>query len=86
MACGCPVICSARGSLGEVVGEAAALVEPEDIHSIAKHMFILATDSAERKRLRAAGLEQARKFDWEVTAAQTLAVYEKALKKSARTE
>ena len=29
MACGCPVVSSARGSLGEVVGNAAALVEPE---------------------------------------------------------
>src|SRR5215469_16090243 len=33
MACGCPVICSNRGSLGEVVGSAAALVDAEDVGS-----------------------------------------------------
>ncbi|HSU56702.1 MAG TPA: glycosyltransferase family 1 protein [Candidatus Dormibacteraeota bacterium] len=78
MACGCPVICSTRGSLGEVVGDAAAIVEPTDIHSIAKQLYILATDSAIRNRLRAAGLAQAARFDWKLTAMQTLGVYEKA--------
>jgi glycosyltransferase involved in cell wall biosynthesis len=75
MACGCPVICSTRGSLGEVIGDAAAVVEPEDVHSITKQLFILATDAATRTRLRAAGLAQAQKFDWNKTAAETLKVY-----------
>ncbi|HWX19711.1 MAG TPA: glycosyltransferase, partial [Candidatus Binatia bacterium] len=79
MACGCPVISSARGSLGEVLGEAAALVEPDDIHTIAKQLFILATDGAVRNRLRAAGLAQAARFDWNRTAAETLRVYDRAV-------
>jgi glycosyltransferase involved in cell wall biosynthesis len=78
MACGCPVICSARGSLGEVVGEAAAIVEPEDIGSMARQMQVIATDSVVRTRLRAAGLIQAAKFDWRRTAEETLRVYERA--------
>ncbi len=75
MACGCPVISSACGSLAEVIGDAAAVVNPEDIHSIAKQLFIVATGPAERNRLRAAGLAQAAKFDWGRTARESLKVY-----------
>jgi glycosyltransferase involved in cell wall biosynthesis len=78
MACGCPVIASARGSLGEVLGDAAALVEPEDIHTIARELYVLATDGGRRNQLRAAGMAQAARFDWGSAAAKTLAVYERA--------
>lgn len=78
MACGCPVIASPRGSLGEVLEEAAAMVQAEDFHTIAKQLYILATDDATRNRLRAAGLAQAAKFDWRRAAEQTVQVYEKA--------
>ena len=78
MACACPVIASARGSLAEVLGDAAAVVEPEDIHSIARELYKVATDSALRNRLRAAGLAQADKFDWQKTATEMLQVYARA--------
>ena len=81
MACACPVISSTRGSLGEVIGEAAARVEPEDIHNIAKQLYILATDEACRNRLRAAGLAQAKKYDWKRTAEETLKLYERVCRK-----
>lgn len=75
MACGCPVICSNRGSLGEVVGSAAALMDPDDVGSMANQMAFLANDSTLRDRLRIAGLAQAKNFDWNRTAAETLSVY-----------
>ncbi len=75
MACGCPVISSTRGSLGEVVGDAAAIVEPEDVNSITKQLRSLADDSTARERLRVAGLQQAKQFDWNNTASQTLSIY-----------
>ena len=78
MACGCPVIASPNGSLREVLDSAAAMVDPEDIHGIARELYILGTDSGARNRYRAAGLAQARKFDWAITAAQTMKVYEAA--------
>jgi len=78
MACGCPVISSIRGSLGEVVGDSAAIVEPEEVASISKQLFNLATDESIRNRLIAAGLAQAQKFDWKTAAEQTLRVYERA--------
>ncbi len=79
MACGCPVVCSARGALGEVVGEAAALVDPEDVGSLQQQLVRLAGDGAWRATLRAAGLRHAQEFDWAKTAAATMAVYTRAV-------
>jgi glycosyltransferase involved in cell wall biosynthesis len=78
MACGSPVIASTRGPLGEVIGDAAAIVDPEDVAGMAKQLQALANDASLRERLRDAGLEQARKFDWQKTAAETLGIYEQA--------
>jgi glycosyltransferase involved in cell wall biosynthesis len=75
MACGCPVICSTRGSLGEVVGEAAAIIEPEETASMTQQLALLASDPRVRERLRDAGLAQAKKFDWNRTAVETLSLY-----------
>ena len=80
MACGCPVLCSTRGALGEIVGAAAATVDPEDVNALKKQLAALAADPALRATLRAAGLARARHFDWQRAAAQTLEVYAAALK------
>jgi glycosyltransferase involved in cell wall biosynthesis len=75
MACGCPVICSNRGSLGEVVGDAAAIVNPEDVDSMAEQLLLLARNGDVREQLRTAGLTRAGRFDWNRTATDTLSVY-----------
>ena len=75
MACGTPVLCSTRGALGEVVGDAAATVDPEDVTALTKQLAALAFDPALRGKLRVAGLARARRFDWERTASKTLEVY-----------
>ena len=77
MACGCPVICSTNGSLGEVVGNAAAIVEPQDVDSIANQLHLLAADAPLRERLRQAGFARARQFDWNRAARETLSLYER---------
>ena len=81
MACGCPVISSTRGSLGEVIGTAALTIDPENVADIAAKLGALAGDAAARTRLRVAGFDQARKFDWQNTARQTLEIYERVAKK-----
>ena len=75
MACGCPVICSTSGSLGEVVGNAAAIVDPQNINSIANQLGLLANDENLRERHRQAGFARARQFDWNHTARETLSLY-----------
>jgi len=78
MACGCPVICSPRGALGEIVGDAAALVDPEDVLSIQRHLSRFAGDAGLRERYRLAGTERAKLFDWTLTAAAMLRIYARA--------
>jgi len=78
MACGCPVISSTRGSLAEVIGDAALTVDAENVGDIAEKMIALATGAASSEALRLAGLAQAEKFNWTRTAAETVRVYEQA--------
>jgi Glycosyltransferase len=79
MACGCPVISSSRGSLAEVVGDAAAIVDPKSENSITEQLTRLAGDDSFREHLRMAGLCQAQQFNWASTASETIGVYEQAL-------
>jgi len=76
MACGCPVISSAAGSLAEVVAAAADLVDPLSVSAIAAALQHMATDAGHRDRLRAAGFQNAQRFNWQRNAAAVLQVYE----------
>ena len=78
MACGCPVISSTRGSLAEVIGEAALKIDPENVEQIAGQLGGLALDQVKADQLRTAGIAQASRFDWSRTAAETLRIYEQA--------
>jgi glycosyltransferase involved in cell wall biosynthesis len=81
MACGCPVISSTRGALAEVVGQAAALVAPEDIEDIAGKLARVATDEGFRRGLIMAGHQNARRFDWQANARAVLKVYDVAARR-----
>lgn len=74
MACGCPVVASARGSLPEVLGDAALLVEP-DAGEAADALARILQDGALRAELRGKGLMRARGFTWEACARATATVY-----------
>jgi glycosyltransferase involved in cell wall biosynthesis len=75
MASGTPVVCSSRGSLGEVVGDAALIVEPEEPESIAGGIRRVLEDGSLRQRLVQKGYRRAEEFAWEKAAAQVLQVY-----------
>ncbi|MDD5623278.1 MAG: glycosyltransferase family 1 protein [Candidatus Peribacteraceae bacterium] len=64
---GLPVLTSRRGSLGEVAGQAAVYVEPEDERSLAAGLEKLLRDRMLRERLRSAGPLQAAQFSWKKT-------------------
>lgn len=74
MACGVPAIVSDRGSLPEVVGDAAMVANPDDVDALGEAMVRLLRDGAERARLVEHGRRRAAAFTWEHTARQTLAV------------
>ena len=71
MACGCPVVCSNRTSLPEVVGDAGRLVVPESIPSILGGMEALLADDVLRADLAQAGRARAATFTWERVARLT---------------
>ena len=75
MASGLPVVCSDRGSLGEVVGDAALVVDPEDPESIAAGLSEALENQDLRRELVARGLEHVKLFGWEAAAQKVLGVY-----------
>lgn len=75
MASGTPVVCSDRGSLGEVVGDAALIVNPHEPEAIADAVSRALDDETLRQSLIRKGLERARQFTWERAAEQTFQVY-----------
>lgn len=79
MACGCPVISSDRGSLLEVTGGAALLVDPTSISEIEQAMCRFASDSTLREDLSQRGINWAQRFDWNQTAKTTLNVFQRSV-------
>jgi glycosyltransferase involved in cell wall biosynthesis len=77
MAARCPVIVSRAASLPEVCGDAALYFDPASHVELAACLTRLATDESLQEMLRARGTEQARRFRWNATMAQTLAVVDR---------
>lgn len=75
MACGAPTITSSTSSLPEVAGDAAVLVDPEDVEALGTAMVNVLSDQALRQRLRTRGFERARLFTWQRAAWRTSALY-----------
>jgi len=75
MAAGTPVVASDRGSLPEVLGEAALLVDPEDGRALTEALEAVLTRADLWARLREAGRARARSFSWERCAAATIQLY-----------
>lgn len=76
MHCGCPVIVSDRGSLPEVAGDAAIILEPDDPELWADALNRVLSCSQDRETMVAKGYHQANRFNWGKTADATLKVYE----------
>jgi glycosyltransferase involved in cell wall biosynthesis len=72
MACGCPVVASNRTSVPEVVGDAALVVDPDDIPALAAAIRRVLTDERLRAGLRERGFRNVMRFTWDRTAAETL--------------
>jgi glycosyltransferase involved in cell wall biosynthesis len=76
MAHGTPVVTSNASSLPEVVGNAAVMVNPENVFDIMRAMQRAITDQHLREKLKSRGYEQVRKFSWEASARRLSKVYE----------
>jgi glycosyltransferase involved in cell wall biosynthesis len=79
MACGLPVVTSTGGSLPEVAGDAALIVDPLDESAIADAIRRLADDPVLRRELSTRGRERARGFTWSAAAGRLVEVYAQVL-------
>lgn len=77
-ACETPVLTSRVGSLPEVAGDAAVLVEPTDTRSLVEGLEQLLGDSALRATLAARGRERLQLYRWDKCGERLLAVLEEA--------
>jgi len=76
MACGCPVVAANVSSLPEICGQAAIMVEANDIDDMIKG---LAEALRRKEELREKGFQQVKKFNWQKTAQKTYEVYQKVV-------
>ena len=79
MACGCPVVASRLGSLPEALGPSAEYVDAYDPTDIARGMARLALDSSLAAARKKEGLEWVKRYSYENTARETLAIYRDVL-------
>jgi len=85
MAHGTPVVTSNTSSLPEVVGNAAVLVNPENVFEIMRALHRVLLDQSLRDKLKDRGYQQAKRFSWDASAQQVLRIYhEVADKRPAR--
>ncbi len=82
MACGTPTIISDRGSLPEIAGDAALLVDPDDDGALTEMLRRVLSDQELRAVLHNRGLARAAQFSWERCTRETLAVYEHVLREA----
>jgi glycosyltransferase involved in cell wall biosynthesis len=76
MACGCPVIASSAGSLGEVVGDAGITIDdPFDAQRFSEAAYRVLRQPSLAMQLRLAGLKRAANFTAEKLAPQLAEVY-----------
>jgi len=81
MAHGTPVVTSNTSSIPEVVGNAAIMVNPENVFEIAHALHRVLLDRAVREKLKQRGVLQAQKFSWENSVRRMLEVYHEVVQK-----
>lgn len=76
MSCGAPVIGSNTSSVPEVIGREDALFDPFDSAAIARKVSEVLSNAVLRQDLRRHGIDQAKKFSWELSAESALSAIE----------
>jgi glycosyltransferase involved in cell wall biosynthesis len=75
MAHGTPVLTSNTSSIPEVVGNAAVMVNPENVFEMMRALERVLIDQALRDKMRLRGYEQVKKFSWKNSAEAILKAY-----------
>jgi glycosyltransferase involved in cell wall biosynthesis len=75
MAHGTPVVTSNTSSLPEVVGNAALMVNPENVFEIRRGLQQALLDPGTRERMKECGYAQSHRFSWTSSVARILEIY-----------
>ncbi len=75
MAHGTPVVTSNSSSLPEVAGNAAVLVNPENVFEIRKGLQRVLLDPSLRARMKELGYKQSQRFSWTSSVSRILEIY-----------
>ena len=78
MACGCPVVTANTSACPEVAGDAAILVDPDDVEGLAAAMYRVSLDDGLAEDLRRRGRRRAAEFSWTASARTLLGELETA--------
>ncbi len=78
MAQGTPAVVSNAAALPEVLGQAAVMVNPENVFDIARGIRRVLLEPETRAYLRCRGLEQVKRFSWERSIERVLEIYRQA--------
>ena len=84
MASGTPVIAARAGSIPEVVGDAAILLDPDDTAGWTDALTRVVNDEHLRQQLIGRGLARAGEFTWSRTARATMDVYRRVVRERQR--
>ncbi len=82
MAHATPVVTSNTSSVPEVVGNAAVMVNPENVFEIMRALHRVLIDQALRDKLKSRGLVQAAKFSWDASVTRMLDIYKEVAQKN----
>jgi glycosyltransferase involved in cell wall biosynthesis len=83
MAHGTPVVTSNTSSLPEVVGNAAIMVNPENVFEIMRALQRVLLDQSLREKIKQRSFEQTQKFSWDKSAQRIREVYQEVATKVA---
>ncbi len=80
MACGIPVACSKKGSLGEIAGDFALYFDSDDSEDFTNAIERIVTDETLRDKLIKDGKEWTKRFSWDKTALKTVELLKSLVK------
>lgn len=79
-ACSCPVITSVGSSTGEIAGDAAVLIDPNNSNDITEKIWEVMNNSTLQTEMIQKGLVRATHFNWDKTAQLTFELYQSLVK------
>ncbi len=75
---GCPVIAANCSSIPEIVGDKSLLINCFSVAEIVKKLIILKTHPSIREELIELGIENSKRFSWDITYSNILKIYNEA--------